>query len=404
MPVAKVPTPFKLDCKNVNRQKLDEWFGITTNYCEQSEAYVKFLPGGTNALWIAECRNLTRGLVVQPQIPQGAEQAERDRLTAEATAQTAKIRRELSAMLTTVASYCPEGMFRTVVTEAVSMDWIYKRVTQACNVQATGQYLPAPFMMEWNRDQDTPAIFFMKMKSAFAEALQPAGALYHGEALAQPEAFTPLAESLIVLRWLQAINPALPMHIQESRGSLFKNATPTFADVQPELCDLMETLLTEIETKDTASRLQTQEGTVSNHRVMTNAYSQARWGNGGRGRGGFGQNRRGAPPSNSFQAQDRRASPHTEFQATKKMSCDNCRYTNKKAEEIWASHNINDCFDLYPEKRTNRGGNRVRFLQVPVHVDDNDSFDMSEAANYLEMYQSQSYGYEEDCEDGSHRA
>ena len=387
MPSAKAPTPFKLDCKNVNRDKLDSWYGSIKIYCMQSDSYLKFLPGplGTRANWTAECRDLTRGLLVQPVIPQDADQDDVARLTDAATVATAALRRDLSTMLTTVASFCPEGMFRTVVTESTSMDWIYKRVKQACNVQTSGRYLPSPYMMEWNRELDTPAVFYMKMKSAFSEALQPQGARYLDEALAAPEAFTPLSESLIVLRWLQAINPSLPMHIQETRGSLFTNATPTFADVQPELCNIMETLLAEIEGKESSARLQTQDDTVYNNRMSTNAYNQTRWGGSTRGRGrGFSsfQDRR-----SGMQPQDRRSND----QAGVRKCCNNCRYTNKKAESIWSTHDSNDCWDLFPEKRPAKGASRVRFLQVPVDVDEDDVFDMSEAAKFLEDYKQQSY-------------
>ena len=41
---------------------------------------------------------------------------------------------------------------------------------------------------------------------------------YHGEKLANAEAFAPMAESMIVLRWLEAIHPSLHRHIQETRA------------------------------------------------------------------------------------------------------------------------------------------------------------------------------------------
>ena len=47
---------------------------------------------------------------------------------------------------------------------------------------------------------------------------------YHGEKLANAEAFAPMAESMIVLRWLEAIHPSLHRHIQETRASLFTTA------------------------------------------------------------------------------------------------------------------------------------------------------------------------------------
>ena len=47
-----------------------------------------------------------------------------------------------------------------------------------------------------------------------------------------------MAESMILLRWLEAIHPSLHRHIQETRASLLTTAKPSFADIQPDLCEL----------------------------------------------------------------------------------------------------------------------------------------------------------------------
>ena len=144
MPQAKAPTLFKLDCKDINRDKLDGWFGICKIYLMQSDDYLRFLPGGENAKWIAETANLTRGLITQPVFPEDAEEADIQRITAEATKETNKSRRDLATMLTTVAAFCPDGMFRSVVSESTSLQWIYDRIQQACQVQTSGRFLVTP--------------------------------------------------------------------------------------------------------------------------------------------------------------------------------------------------------------------------------------------------------------------
>ena len=216
MSKAKVPTPFKLDCKDINRDKLDAWFIICKTYLMQSDDYIRFLPGGDNATWTAETADLTRGMLTEPVIPQAAEAAERTRLTNAATLATNRSRRDLATMLTTVAAFCPDGMFRSVVSESTSLQWIYDRIQQACQVQTSGRFLVSPFLMQWNKDIDTVDVFFMKLKSAFTEALQPRAAMYHGVALPTPEALTPLSESMIVIKWLQVIHPSLPQHVQDT--------------------------------------------------------------------------------------------------------------------------------------------------------------------------------------------
>ena len=91
--------------------------------------------------------------------------------------------------------------------------------------------------------------------------------------------FAPMAESMIVLRWLEAIHPSLHRHIQETRrASLFTIAKPSFADIQPDLCEPMDSLLQEIEQVDGVSALFAQDVTPVEVNRVTSRIG---------GRGGF---------------------------------------------------------------------------------------------------------------------
>ena len=119
----------------------------------------------------------------------------------------------------------------------------------------------------------------MRCKAAFAENLLAKNDNYHGEKLANAEAFAPMAESMIVLRWLEAIHPSLHRHIQETRrASLFTIAKPSFADIQPDLCEPMDSLLQEIEQVDGVSALFAQDVTPVEVNRVTSRIG---------GRGGF---------------------------------------------------------------------------------------------------------------------
>ena len=56
----------------------------------------------------------------------------------EAEQEAAKILSQLEDFLSTIASKCPEGMFRTVVNEATSMDWIITRIRTGFRLQSKG--------------------------------------------------------------------------------------------------------------------------------------------------------------------------------------------------------------------------------------------------------------------------
>ena len=60
--------------------------------------------------------------------------------------------------------------------------------------------------------------------------------------------------------------------------------------------------------------------------------------------------------------------------------CNHCKVLNK-SPAIYQSHNLSECFDLFPEKRRSVG---VRMLNIPVHVNEEDEFDPEEAAAFLE--------------------
>ena len=54
-----------------------------------------------------------------------------------------------------------------------------------------------------------------------------------------------------------------------------------------------------------------------------------------------------------------------------------------KEPSIYTSHDVDMCFDLYPEKRRGAG---VRILSIPVHVNEQDQFDPGEAEAFLQAY------------------
>ena len=336
-----------------------------TNYGRREET-MQFYPGGEFHNWTAECRDLTRGLpAVLPKVEAAAAAPRVAELASEAVKATDKRRNSLSNLLTIFASFTPPGTFQTITAEATSLAWIFKRVAKLCNIQIGGRHLVNAWNLKWDKQRETPDVFFLRVRSAMAECLMPIGSKYHAEALTNPEVFTPLSESLLTMRWLDLIHPRMAQHIAENKASLFTTDKPNFADIQPDLCDIMDTLLTEIEQADGASFV-TAEDDVSVSRIFTPFNKR-----GNRGRGGRGKPQTSFRPwSNSYQTP-----------ATDKL-CNHCKVANK-SPAIYQSHNLTECFDLFPEKRRTAG---VRILSVPVHVNEDDEFDPEEASAFIEAY------------------
>ena len=128
-----------------------------------------------------------------------------------------------------------------------------------CHIQIGGRHLVNAWDLKFDQGNESPDIFYMRLKSAFSENLLAKDGKFHGQAQATSEVFSPMAESMIVIKWLEAINPALPRHIQDTRATLFTSEKPNFADIQQDLCEIMDTLLQEIEQVDSVSALSVQD-------------------------------------------------------------------------------------------------------------------------------------------------
>ena len=116
--------------------------------------------------------------------------------------------------------------FQTITTESNSLDWIYKRVAKMCHIQIGGRHLVNAWELKYDPENEPRDIFYMRCKAAFSENILAKDDYYHAEQLATPEAFSPMAESMVVLRWLEGIHKALPRHIQDTRAALFTTAKP----------------------------------------------------------------------------------------------------------------------------------------------------------------------------------
>ena len=53
----------------------------------------------------------------------------------------------------------------------------------------------------------------------------------------------PLLESLIVIKWLEAIHPQLPSHVTQHCANWFQPLAPNFCDLQPRLSRDLDSLL-----------------------------------------------------------------------------------------------------------------------------------------------------------------
>ena len=346
---ARVPTPKQLSCVGVKKDEFETFWHILVTYCQQDVDYLEFFEGGTNSKWQALSANPTRGIKVEANSSSPSASEIR-----EANASTAIKRANLNSLLTTIAAYCPEGLFKTILVDSTSISWIKQRLIKVCNIESNGRHLPKALNISFNKGEESPAAFYEKVRSTFIDSLMPEGTMFHGVPLTSQETLSPTFESVIVIMCLKAIHPELPDFIMNNKGMLFTTANPNFCDIKEELWETMDTLLTQMEAQENIQRLQ-----------ISHKEENLRWVN----------TQRKQNNNRSFQA-----NKNSTYSGVKpkpyKSSCDYCKALGKD-ERIWTTHDKYNCFSLFPDK--NKFRTQARMLSVPVLTDENESWDLQQA-------------------------
>ena len=222
-----------------------------------------------------------------------------------------------------------------------------------CNIESNGRHLPKVLDIQFSRGEESPAAFFERVKSSFIDSLMPANTMFHGVPIISQETLSPTFESVIVIMCLKAIHPDLPEFIMQNKGMLFTVTTPNFCDIQGELWDTMDTLLSQMEAQENIHRLK-----------VTDQPENLRW-------------VQSKPANRNYQT----ARSNLGHKRTNKTICDYCAALGKD-ERIWSSHDKFSCFSLFPEKRRNK--TVARMLSVPVYTDENNAWDLQQALTAVE--------------------
>ena len=256
---ARVPTPKQLSSVGVKKDEFETFWHILITYCQQDSEYLDFFEGGNFSTWQAMSANPTRGINVSVNATDMS--VDPAMATREANKLSVIKRATLNSLLTTIAAYCPDGLFKTVLTDSTSISWIRSRLIQVCNIETNGRHLPKALNVKFSRGEESPAAFFERVRASFLDSLMPQGTKHHGVPLPGPETLSPTFESMIVIMCLKAIHPDLPDFIMQNKGMLFTPETPNFCDIQRELCETMDTLLAQMEAQSTVQRLYVTEST-----------------------------------------------------------------------------------------------------------------------------------------------
>ena len=163
---ARVPTPKQLSSVGVKKDEFETFWHILMTYCQQDADYLEFFEGGAYSEWQPLSANSTRGITVAPVTEAAA-------AIREANTKSVIKRANLNSLLTTIAAYSPEGLFKTILVDSTSVNWIRKRLIKVCNIETNGRHLPKVLNIKFNRGEESPAAFYERIKSSFIDSLMP---------------------------------------------------------------------------------------------------------------------------------------------------------------------------------------------------------------------------------------
>ena len=112
---ARVPTPKQLSSVGVKKDEFETFWHILVTYCQKDIDYLDLFEGGNFSTWQALSTNPTRGINVPENLAQQIIDAAA--ATREATRRSQIKRAKLNSLLITIAAYCPDGLFKTVLTD-----------------------------------------------------------------------------------------------------------------------------------------------------------------------------------------------------------------------------------------------------------------------------------------------
>jgi len=155
----------------------------------------------------------------------------------------------LNHMIGLIVSYCPENIRLEIERKATSLKWIWQRVHRHHGFSKSESHflkLASIKLSEGERYES----FFQRIMSHLYDNLLTAesGIIFDGEKTTVNEEMSPTVERLAVFEWLRLIDERLPLYV--ARVYSHDLLTKSLKDLQPEICQNMESLLMEVASQE----------------------------------------------------------------------------------------------------------------------------------------------------------
>jgi hypothetical protein len=235
MPSIKIYPPAQLPSKGVTNQLFKVWTHELEVYVGQDERMAVFMANGAYHTWEAYETNPQRIAAVAG---------------ADAAAQLAIRRRELSTFLSIVGKACDIQHYNVIIRHSTSLEWIYSKLREDYDIQQKGIHFFNLFELKYEPGE--PAVgFYNKYRNLVAANLGVAGdtiVWQRNAVLNADERLSPTFEDMILANVLGLIDPRLPNHIKDHYHHLIGRAK-RLMDFKTDILVKIPTFLTEIENK-----------------------------------------------------------------------------------------------------------------------------------------------------------
>ena len=227
----------------LSRDDVSTWAFTVKSYARQ-HGWTKFIDGKNRySKWLSSDDDETNGLVAYKEDNVTEDQDETDKLVG-----------DFHDFLTTIAANCPAGFTDTVIRESTSFQWILDHIKKTFKLVTKCESFLDGLEINFEFDENfTHSQAWMAIKDHYYSSLLPSNSRCMGKVSTSKEVISPLAMNFLVREWLLKIDKRLPMHVKNTRGHLFTEERPTLACNQTILCDQMEAMLQELDSKDVSN-------------------------------------------------------------------------------------------------------------------------------------------------------
>ena len=161
---------------------------------------------------------------------------------------------QLELMLGQIANFAPIVSRKSIIERTTSLEDVWQLIRAYFGFQTSGSYF-LDFADICLKEGERSEALYQWLVSFVEDNLLTANSVlsHHGEKYEENEELTPTLENIIVLLWLKLIHKDLPKLVKQKYGTELR--TKTLASIKPEISAALDSLLDEIHSNTSSTRV-----------------------------------------------------------------------------------------------------------------------------------------------------